>query len=207
MSNGIKQPPIASNVSTAPATSEPEGRSLSNRFLTASNLLSVTRALLAIPFVFIMLSSLPSSRLWAAALMILGAITDKLDGVLARKHHEETEWGRIIDPLADKIAVAVVALLLLYLHEIPLWFVALLLVRDVLIFGGGMYLQSKRGIVLGSHDAGKWAFGVVGLTLCVLLLSGESLIVDILVVVSVVLLVVSFVVYVRRFVQVMKGNV
>jgi CDP-diacylglycerol--glycerol-3-phosphate 3-phosphatidyltransferase len=153
-----------------------------------------------------MFSSLPAARWWAAGLMVLGAITDKLDGMLARKRRQETEWGRIIDPLADKIAVAVVAFTLLYVGDIPVWFVVLLVARDVVIFSGGMYLKTTRGTVLGSNTTGKWAFGIAGLTLFVLLVSGMSIVAEALMLICVVLLATSFVLYVRRFLQVVGGN-
>ncbi|MFN0159520.1 MAG: CDP-alcohol phosphatidyltransferase family protein, partial [Bacteroidota bacterium] len=121
-----------------------------NRFFTISNLLSISRGLLAIPFMMVMLVPSPPSRPWAAAIMILAAITDKLDGAFARKFHQATEWGKILDPIADKVAVASVVISLLVLKEIPLWFVSVVLGRDILIFLGGMYVKAKKNIVLSS---------------------------------------------------------
>ncbi len=81
-----------------------------DHFLTASNLLSISRGLLSIPFAIVMLGHSPESRLWGAAIMVVAALTDKFDGVLARKYNQITEWGKILDPLADKVAVSVVAI-------------------------------------------------------------------------------------------------
>jgi CDP-diacylglycerol--glycerol-3-phosphate 3-phosphatidyltransferase len=177
----------------------------SNRFLTISNLLSITRALLAIPFGVVMLTSTPPSRLWGGIIMVLAALTDKYDGVLARKYNQITEWGKILDPVADKIAVGAVAVVLLVLGNIPIWFVVVLLIRDALIFSGGMYIKTRKGIVLQSNEAGKWTVGIVSLALFLMVLNAQSILVDIFVWASVLLLMLSSSMYVKRFLEVMNG--
>jgi CDP-diacylglycerol--glycerol-3-phosphate 3-phosphatidyltransferase len=97
--------------------------------------------------------------------------TDKLDGDLARSRGEETEWGKILDPLADKICVAVMALVLLKLGDFPLWFVLALVLRDLLILAGGIYLRSSKQVVLPSNVAGKWVAALIALTILVILLN------------------------------------
>ena len=170
-------------------------------FFTPSNILSISRAVLVIPFTIVMLSSLPTARFWGAFIMILGALTDKFDGLLARKYGYETEWGRILDPLADKIGVAGVALVLLRLGDIPVWFVAALLARDTLIFLGGMYIRARKGVVLQSNMTGKIAVGVITVALFALVVLGPSLPATISIWVGVVFLIASFGGYVRRFVR------
>jgi cardiolipin synthase len=179
-------------------------RAAQDRLLTLSNILSITRALLAVPFAVVMLSRSPSSRWWGAAIMVLAALTDKLDGVFARKYGQITEWGKILDPLADKIAVAVVVVVLLALDEIPMWFVIVVLLRDLLIFAGGMYVKASRGVVLQSNEAGKWTVGIIALTLFLLVVGLHSVVTDVLIGVSVAMLAVSFAMYVQRFLAVMK---
>ena len=137
--------------------------------------------------------------------MVLAALTDKYDGVLARKYNQTTEWGKILDPIADKIAVGAVAIVLLVLGNIPVWFVVVLLIRDALIFSGGMYVKTKKGIVLQSNEAGKWTVGIVSLALFLMVLNAQSILVDVFLSASVVLLIVSSTMYVKRFIEVMKG--
>jgi CDP-diacylglycerol--glycerol-3-phosphate 3-phosphatidyltransferase len=168
-------------------------------FLTPSNLLSISRAVLVVPFVAVMLSSLPSARVWGGVIMIVGALTDKFDGLLARKYGYETEWGRILDPLADKIGIAAIALVLLWLGDVPLWFVIALLTRDLLIFFGGIYIKVRKGAVLQSNMAGKWAVGIIALTLFLLVIVGPSLPATIFLWISVGFLIVSFALYLSRF--------
>lgn len=175
-------------------------------FFTPPNLLSISRALLTIPFVIVMLSSLPTARFWGACIIVLAALTDKFDGVLARKYGYETEWGRILDPLADKAGVAAVALVLLKLGDIPSWFVIALLARDALIFLGGLMVKAKRGVVLASNQAGKWAIGIIALALFALVVGGQNPAATVLMWASTVMLAVSLGLYVRRFVETMKGS-
>lgn len=173
-------------------------------FVTPSNILSLIRLVLAIPFALVMLSSLPSARVWGAIILIVGALTDRYDGILARRYGQETELGRILDPMADKIGVATAALVLLALGEIPLWFVIALLARDLLILAGGMMIKSRSGVVLPSHISGKIAVGIVSLTFFVIVVGGPSLLATVLIWVCVALLVWSLAVYAARFVQEMK---
>ena len=125
-----------------------------SRFLTVSNLLSILRALLIAPFACVALSDIPGARLWACLIIALAALTDRLDGLLARKMHTVTEWGKILDPLADKLAVAAGRSCFSKLGAIPLWFVICLIARDILIFCGGLFLR-RRGDPPGIQSGGK----------------------------------------------------
>jgi cardiolipin synthase len=175
-------------------------------FLTIPNLLSLSRAVLAIPFVVVMLSSSENKRWWAVLILALGALTDKLDGVLARRWDLESEWGRVLDPLADKIGVATVALVLLWIGSIPAWFVVLVLARDLLILVGGLYLRKRTGIIHSSNITGKWSVGVFSLTLLVALIEGPPLVLTTLLVASAAMAVVSFVLYLQRFIITLGGE-
>jgi len=173
-------------------------------FLTLSNLLSILRIVLTIPFAAVMLSSVPSAPLWGSLLLALGVLTDRLDGYFARRYNQETEWGRILDPLADKIAVAVVGLVLLILGRIPLWFVAAIVGRDLLILAGGIYLKVRTGKVLPSNRLGKWAVGVIAIALFLALLDIAPALQVVLMVAILIILFVSLFLYVTRFIEVLR---
>ncbi len=177
---------------------------LQTRFLTASNLVSGFRALLTIPFILVMLPQTSSSRFWGGLIMVLAAVTDKVDGMLARRLHQTSEWGKIFDPLADKIAMATGVIVLLILQAIPLWFVCAVLGRDALIFAGGIYVKTKYGIIMPSNLLGKCAAGAIALTMFGLVIGIPSAVTDALLFVSTVMLVASFALYVKRVADIQR---
>ncbi len=168
------------------------------------NLLSITRMALTIPFAWVMLAQRPGAAWWGGALMIIAALTDRLDGLLARRFGLESEWGRILDPLADKIASATVVIVLLLLDRIPVWFVGAVLGRDALILAGGVALRWTRGAVLPSNETGKWAMGILAATLFTLVVNAPRWVSTTLMTASAGMLVLSLVLYVRRFAALLK---
>lgn len=181
------------------------GASGLGRFFTISNLLSISRAVLAVPFAIVMLSDIPDKTLWGILILAVAALTDKLDGVLARKHNEITEWGKILDPLADKIGIGVVAVVLVMLGLVPLWFVLVLLGRDLLILAGGLYLKKHKSVVPQSNLLGKWTIGVLALMMGCAMLEWR-IAAEIFLWMSVAMLVASLGMYGLRFVEIVKAS-
>lgn len=174
--------------------------------LAAPNLLSITRILLVIPFVAVMFSGRRDAELWAALLMIAAAATDRLDGWIARRTGRETEWGRILDPLADKIAAAAVVIVLLLLGRIPLWFVLAVLGRDLLILAGGVFVKARRGVVLPSNATGKWAMGILAAALFALVVQAPAWVCGALIAGSTIMLAASLIQYTSRFLHVLRHS-
>jgi CDP-diacylglycerol--glycerol-3-phosphate 3-phosphatidyltransferase len=137
--------------------------------MTISSALSLTRIALAVPAWYCIVHDFSNSRLFALTLIAVAVATDFLDGSLARRLHQVTELGKIIDPLADKIAVALVAFALLVRGELELWFLLVILSRDLLILMGGIYIQQKKKIIVQSNWPGKFAVSFVTLTLALTL--------------------------------------
>ena len=179
---------------------------MNREFLTVPNLLSLTRVVLLIPFAAVMCSALPHRELWALGLLALAGLTDRYDGILARRMGAESEWGRILDPLADKIGAGVVAFVLVLQGYIPVWFLGLVVARDILIVAGGIFVKRISGEVLPSNVAGKWAMGVVFVTLCASVLKPPSGFLEVCLAASVIMLGVSFVQYLRRFLEVIRSS-
>lgn len=173
-------------------------------FFTLPNMMSLLRLILVIPFVLVMTSGIEHAKWWGVVIILVGAATDKLDGDLARWLHCESEWGRILDPLADKVAVAAIALVLLWLGAIPVWFVVILLARDLLILAGGVFIRRKTGAVLPSNPAGKWAVGLISLTLFLALIDHTMIAVPLGIGVSLVMVLLSTAGYAKRFLEVYR---
>ena len=130
-------------------------------------------------------------RLMALSMFLFIAMTDALDGFVARARNEITQLGRVLDPLADK-ALLLSGLILLtrpsvpeLQPHIPLWFTGLVISRDVLQFGGFLLVQHFVGrVVMVPRIAGKIATVLVMLTVVVVLAQAPGPYFDWLVIVS-----------------------
>ena len=172
---------------------------------TLSNGLSFLRMLLAIPVV-ILTADLPTYRWWIIGLCWFTWFTDISDGYIARRFKQESEFGRIIDPLADKIFVGVFIVILLAYDLLPLWYFLVVLIRDVLIFSGGMFMRKKSGVLTQSNNLGKTAVVTVGFSIMFTLfrdqLSAEFYLGFLLF--STAILTLSFIIYARRFTELLQ---
>jgi len=122
--------------------------------LTASNLISALRGVMTIPIVLLLLQGENVTAFWWC---IAAAVTDWLDGFVARRTETVSEWGMIIDPIADKILVGAVMLVMLFKAIIPGWFATAIIARDVIILGFGWWLKFRHQLVLPSLMSGKVA--------------------------------------------------
>ena len=111
------------------------------------------------------------ARYSVAAIGIFAAVTDILDGYLARKLNQITEFGKVIDPLADKVLVVFVVLNLFFQGEIPDYYFYMILARDVLILIGGLVVSKKLGKVLPSDYIGKATVLAISFVLLMILLN------------------------------------
>ena len=164
------------------------------------SLISASRVVIVLPIWYCVLHDFSGSREIAFAFIVLAVATDFLDGYLARRLHRVTELGKIIDPLADKIAVTVVAVALLLRGELEWWFVLAVLFRDVLIVLGGMYIRRKKKIIVQSNWPGKFAVSFIALTLALTILRIPPLTAlrSVALWLSLILMAVSFGLYVQR---------
>lgn len=133
----------------------------SGRFWTWSNVVSLIRLLMTIPVVMAMMDG---HNLVAFVLCWIAAFTDYLDGYVARATGTVSEWGKVIDPVADKVLVGAVVVMLLWQHLLPLWFVVAVVIRDVVIVIGGFVARRYTPVVLPSLMSGKLAVTAIALT-------------------------------------------
>jgi len=128
------------------------------------NLVTLVRIAL-VPVTLVFLAA--DHRLAAVAALLVMFLSDGLDGYLARKLGRVTELGKILDPAADKIAVAAVLVYLVVVGEFPLWTFLLVVARDVAIVLGGMAIVRKSRAVPQPLMVGKVAVVVLGLVVLV----------------------------------------
>lgn len=172
------------------------------------NLLSILRIVLLIPLSYLMIFEFERYNTLIIFLVLCMYFSDLLDGYLARKMDLVSEFGKIIDPLADKISVTVIALILLYLGKIPLWFVLIIVIRDLLIFGFGVYLDKKKDIRLMSNFPGKAAVFFIGLVLLFTIVNTPQLseINSYMYYICILLIMYSSYLYYKRFRETIKKN-
>jgi len=129
--------------------------------------LSVTR-LVMLPAVLYLVTLPDAWAPWTAAgLMVLSMAFDGLDGFLARRWNAVTEFGKVVDPLADKVCIGAATVFLHIYRDLPLWLMVVVLGRDALILLGGLILRRRRRETPMSNYAGKAAAFVIGATLVV----------------------------------------
>jgi CDP-diacylglycerol--glycerol-3-phosphate 3-phosphatidyltransferase len=144
-------------------------RTLSEDALNLPNLLTMAR-ILAIPLVLVLLDrGGPRDCFWAALLFAGAAITDFLDGYLARKRGLVSVLGTFLDPLADKLIVMASLVWMVPMGRIAPWVVVLLLARDISITGLRS-IAASEGVVIAAAESGKakTALQMVGILMLII---------------------------------------
>jgi CDP-diacylglycerol--glycerol-3-phosphate 3-phosphatidyltransferase len=139
------------------------------------NVVSLARAMLVPAIVLLILQERRTTMNLAAVLFVIGALTDGLDGYLARRHRMTTATGQWLDPLSDKLFVSAPIVTLTLLGRFPLWAAVVIIAREVAVSGLRAYLGSRRASMPASNVA-KWktASQVVAVTLYLLPLTGDA---------------------------------
>lgn len=101
----------------------------------------------------------------AFGLYVVLSLTDKVDGYLARSRHEITDFGKFLDPIADKLLVFSALLLLMDMGYVNLWFVFIILVREFLVSAMRM-VASAAGVVIAADGLGKVKTAVTMVAIC-----------------------------------------
>lgn len=118
------------------------------------NKLSILRLVLTAPFVAMFYSGVPNAQSWALIIFVVASVTDLIDGHLARKHGLVTNFGKLFDPLADKILMAAALTMLAIEKSIPPWIVIAMLAREFFVTGIRQIAVSQ-GVVLAAEKLGK----------------------------------------------------
>ena len=98
-------------------------------------------------------------------LYVLLSLTDKIDGYLARSRHEITDFGKFLDPIADKILVFAAILILVKFGMVSVWAAFIILVREFLVSAMRM-VAGANGVVIAADTLGKWKTATTMVALC-----------------------------------------
>ena len=130
------------------------------------NVITSLRLLLAIPICIFIYQG---NELLALLLFIFAGISDGFDGYLARRFTWESEFGKLLDPLADKCLILSTLLALAYVQLLPIWLVSILLVRDALaVMGSMLYLMLFEG---RNSESNRWGKHFTGWTIALFIIT------------------------------------
>lgn len=167
------------------------------------NLITSFRFLLVPIYIGVFYSDMGHSLLYATLIFALAGITDVLDGYIARKFDLVTKLGTILDPLADKSMQLTVLITFTTKGYIPLWAIAIIGIKEVLmIIGGAILYLGKSDAVIPSDKYGKFGTVVFYITIFVIAFSPngiDSIISTILIILMVVVMLVAFINYLIVF--------
>lgn len=129
---------------------------MAKRIFNLANNLTITRIIIVpILIVLLLYSTSKTSSLIAALLFALAALTDWLDGYIARRQNLITSLGQFLDPLADKILVSITLIMLVSLNRVPAWMVAVIIAREVAITGLRIAV-ARDGIIIAPSRLAKY---------------------------------------------------
>lgn len=177
------------------------------------NKLTVFRMILILPFVLLLLGGFHHWG-WFTALFggiieyvdyialtifIIASLTDLLDGKIARKYNLVTNFGKFMDPLADKLLVCAALICLVEMGRIPAWIVILIISREFIISGFRL-IASDKGVVIAANYWGKFktTFQIVMVCLMIANIEALQLVTNIIMWIALALTVISLIDYVWK---------
>ena len=175
------------------------------------NKLTLFRVILIPFFVFFLLAPYFEGygNYIAVAIFIVASITDFLDGKIARKYNLVTNFGKFMDPLADKLLVCSALMCLIQLESIPAWVVIIIIAREFIISGFRL-IASDNGVVIAASYWGKFKTAFQMLTVIVLILNIPNkvfiILGTVLIYVSLALTVISLIDYIAKNKDVLKDQ-
>lgn len=154
---------------TGTSAQKPRRRAFSEDVFNLPNILTMGRVVMIPVVLWFLGEGTPRSALWAAWLYGATAITDLLDGWLARRQGLITVFGKFMDPLADKLLVMATLIYLVQMGRMPAWVVVILIGREISVTALRS-IAASEGVVIAAGETGKWktAIQMVGI-LCLVL--------------------------------------
>ena len=170
------------------------------------NKLTLLRVIM-IPFfvVFMLMDGMASARYIALALFVVASFTDFLDGNIARKRNLVTNFGKFMDPLADKLLVCSALICLIETGQLPAWYVIIIIAREFIISGFRL-IASDNGIVIAASYWGKFktVSQMIMIILMILNIPALSIVTTLFYWIALILTVVSLADYIKKNFQVLS---
>ena len=143
-------------------------------------------------------------RIVANVLFIVASLTDLFDGKIARKYNLVTNFGKCMDPLADKLLVCSALICLIELGQLPAWVVIIIISREFIISGFRL-VAADNGVVIAASYWGKFktTFQMAAVILMIFNIPALTLVTNIVVVIAVALTIISLVDYVAKNIKIL----
>ncbi|MBR5236005.1 MAG: CDP-diacylglycerol--glycerol-3-phosphate 3-phosphatidyltransferase [Clostridia bacterium] len=166
--------------------------------MNTPNKLTLLRTIMVPVFmIFVLYSQIPGGRYLGAIVFVLASLTDWLDGYLARKNQQVTNFGKIMDPLADKMLVTAALVCLSTEGIVSPWVTMIILAREFIVSGIRMAAAAEGNVIAASWwGKAKTVWQFIALT--VALVFGQNILIDVCIWLAAVLTIVSGVDYVVK---------
>lgn len=179
------------------------------------NKLTIFRVILIVPFILLLLggnagwfgTNVVTTDMIALFIFIIASLTDLADGKIARKYNLVTNFGKFMDPLADKLLVCSALIALIELGRIPSWVVIIIIGREFIISGFRL-IASDNGVVIAASYWGKFKTTFQMVMVCLMIANLQPLkpVTDIVMWVALVLTVISLIDYLVKNKAVMRDT-
>lgn len=177
------------------------------------NKLTVLRVIMVVPFIVFLMGNTHITGTYdkwiALAIFVIASLTDLLDGYIARKYNMVTDFGKFMDPLADKLLVCLAMICFVELNKLPAWMVVIIIAREFVISGIRL-VAAEKGTVIAASYYGKFktAFSMVMIILLIMDINIPviQMVTQVFIWISFILTVVSLIDYIIKNKSVFEGT-
>ena len=122
--------------------------------MNTANKLTILRVFMIPVFLLVLYLDVPNANYWAPAIFVIASLTDTLDGYIARHYNQTTDFGKFMDPLADKCLVTAAMLWFVEIGQMPAWALLVVIIREFGVSGLRM-VAADKGRVIAAGWSGK----------------------------------------------------
>lgn len=137
--------------------------------MNTANKLTIARVVMIPLFLLVLYLNVPGASYWALGIFIVASLTDTLDGYIARHYNQTTDFGKFMDPLADKCLVTAAMLWFVEIGQMPGWALLIVIVREFGVSGLRM-VAADKGRVIAAGWSGKVKTASTMVCICLMLL-------------------------------------
>jgi CDP-diacylglycerol---glycerol-3-phosphate 3-phosphatidyltransferase len=149
-------------------------KSVGQESLNVPNVITLLRIMLIPVFVMLFFTPTPDRSLTAAVVFVIAAVTDLLDGYIARRTGQVTKLGKLLDPIADKLLVLSALILLVNVDRVSALIAILVLAREVAVTGIRA-IAAGEGMIIVAETTGKYKMALQVVAITMLILEGTAL--------------------------------